>query len=88
MAHVARGIEQRGMDVLALEIRIVGEDLCLGDALAQQVQKVADPDAHPADAGAPTALTRVDGDPVKGTHGLSVSAPHSDCPLVFKPRRR
>lgn len=56
------GVFQTGGDVLRLEVGVVFEDLRLGNFCGEQVEDFLHPDAHPANAGAPAALVRIEGD--------------------------
>ena len=56
------GIAERGLDVVRLQVRQVGEDLGAGETGGQEVKYVLDPDTHSPDARPPATLGRVDGD--------------------------
>ena len=62
MINPPRGESQCGQNVRFLEVRQFRQHLLAVQSLGQQVQYVADPDAHAPDAGRTPALPRVHGD--------------------------
>ncbi len=68
MIQVTRGISDARLDILSLQIGIIGEDFLLCRTTCQHVEYVFDANAHTAHAGASTALIRVNGDSSRISH--------------------
>jgi len=99
MIQIPGRVSQAGLDVLGLEVGIVGQDFCRRGPANQHVEDILDPDAHTTDAGAASALLRVDGDAVHvgklsagESHKQGWSPPEADSFLFsvgsFQPRTK
>lgn len=66
---------ERRPDILALQIREVGEDLVFGHSSGQIVEDVVHGDAKAADAGLATPLSRFNGDPTAIVHDSDYRTP-------------
>jgi len=64
MVQLATGVLQAGLDVFRLQIRQLGQHLFGSQPIGQKVKDIDHTDAHPANAGAPATLFRVNGDAV------------------------
>jgi len=64
MVQLATGVLQAGLDVLRFQIRQLGQHLLGSQPIGQKVKDINQADAHPANAGAPATLLRVNGDAV------------------------
>lgn len=51
---------QTGLNIFRLKIGKLFDDLLRGKAVGEQVKYIDHPNAHASDAGAPTALLRID----------------------------
>jgi hypothetical protein len=58
-------VVNRCEDVFSLEKRVIGKNLLEGSASGKQLQDVGDPHSLAADAGTPTALPLLYGDPAE-----------------------
>jgi hypothetical protein len=76
-------------NVIAFEIRELNDDVVRGESRGEQIEDVADADAHPAHTRATTAQIRIDGDAIHQRDGLA-HAPHSgwDTEQSTRVRRR
>jgi len=70
MIEPSAGEPEARRNVSQLQIRQLLEDLLRRESGGQEVKHVDDPDAHPADAGAPPALVGIYGNAVHQLDGL------------------
>ena len=68
MADAAAGKPQAGIDILEFKIGMLPDDLLRRHARSKKLQDIGYANPHAANARVPTALPRVDGDPI---HQLS-----------------
>ena len=73
VVEIARSVSDAGADVFRLEVGKIGEDFILRCAACEHVEHVLDPDAHPPDARASTALVRIDGNALEFVHRANLA---------------
>ena len=71
VVELCRRVFEAGGDIFALQIRVIFENLGLGDFGGEQIQNIFYADAHPSDARATAALVWVEGD--SSIHGRKVN---------------
>jgi hypothetical protein len=64
MVEPARREPERRLEIFGLQIRHLFENLLRGESRGEEVEDVAHPNAHPADAGAAAALLEIDRDAI------------------------
>ena len=72
--HLPSRIGKRSGDILVLKKGIIRQNLLPGSSCRDQVEHIAHPETMPPDAGPPSAFARLDGDPLKQVHDLSMPA--------------
>lgn len=70
VALTSRKLQDSG-DVLGFQIRIIRKNLVVGRASRQEIENVFHPDSETADAGTPSAHTRVNRNPIDRAHVAS-----------------
>lgn len=68
MIQLRRCVLKAGLDVLRLQIGIIGQDFHLRNSCRQQVQNIPDADAHPPDARAAAALPGIESNSIRVFH--------------------
>jgi hypothetical protein len=77
MIQIARCETETGLQVLRLEVRHLLEDLFRRQSSREQIDDIADPDAHAAHTRAPTALLSIDGNSFGDlVHPVSITTAH------------
>jgi hypothetical protein len=66
--RLARGVGQRGPDVIGLEIGKIFQDLLVGDPFGQHAEHVGHADAQPPDARSTTAFAWLHRDAFEQRH--------------------
>ena len=65
MIELPRGIDERGAEIVRLEIGHLGKDLIGGQSGCVKVKDIRDPDSHATDTRTAAAPLRIGGDSVK-----------------------
>ena len=73
MVGLPGGVEERGLDVVGLKERVVGEDFLMRGACGKEFQQVHDAEARAADAGPSATFSGFDGDAFEELHGWIVT---------------
>ena len=71
--ELRRRVFNAGLDVLGLEIGIVGQDFRFRNPRRQEIEHILDADAHAPDAGAAAALLGIEGDSIRVVHGCHLT---------------
>lgn len=64
MIQAATGEAETGGDIGGLKVRQLRDDLLRREPGCEEIEDIHHADAHPADAGASTALLRIDGNAI------------------------
>jgi hypothetical protein len=84
VVRLGRGELETSPDVSGFKIGIVFEDFLFRNPGGKEVKHVHDTDAHPSDAGAATALFRVECDSIHGTHNCNGKAKAASGDSIFR----
>jgi hypothetical protein len=84
MVQLFGGVFNTGLDVLRLQVRIIGQDFRFGHPGGQQVQHVLDTDTHAPNAGTAPALLWVKRDSIRMFHSLDCNGnePFLKCDFI------